>query len=470
MPQKPPISARIKADHPLARGLVGFWGLGEGGGAKAFDSTRRNDGAIGSGQTWTPGRFSGQAAQFNGSSTNAVSVAQRPAYSSAAGMTVSGWAYYLGAATVFRLVEQLDTDWVIRLDDMDPTHCAVQVIPSFAEGGLITAGSWFHFAWVADGTNFKVFVNGELVASVAQAWTTPTGTTGIAIGGSLNPLTGAMENVAIHNRGLTDSEVRMLYTDPFGFLSAQEIAEGKAPAGGSTFSDTITETVAATDGFTSVASFATALAESVSGTDAFSVTAAFSSSLSESAAATDAWTATQNFPVSLSESVAATDNLAVAASFVGALSENATVTDSFSATAAFVSSLSETLAATDSTVTGVAASWTDSASASDSIGAIFSAVGSDAESVAATDGVSVVAQFVGAVTETVTAGDSYSAILQTSASLTETVSTGDGYATGGGTIQPVPTPTLDDDPNRIRHNRYLRHHSSIRPRFCFPDN
>lgn len=415
MSQKPPTGSRVNASHPLANGLVSHWLLGEGGGSKAFNSVRLSDsdaGTIASGVTWGPGPFGGKAATIN-ATADGVSIPQLPGYSAARGISVSFWAKFTPAATVFRPIQQKDGDWILRFDDFNATQCNLQIIPTFAEAGVISQGVWAHCVFVADGTNFILYVNGEFVTSAANAWA-PTGTNGISIGGSVNPLDGSIENVAIYARPITASEVRMLYGDPFGFLIAPAADDGKAPAaGGTAFTASLAEGLTLTDGFAASAAFMAALSEGMNLSDALAAAAAFNAAwgegvtftdsasgsaglqaaLSETVTLTDGWSSAAGFKAALSEGLTLTDTLAAQAAFAAALSEGVTFVDTLAAQAAFTAALSEGMTLTDSETTG---------------GAGLAGV---TEAVTFTDAYTAAAAFRAAVAETMTFGDAWAGTL-----------------------------------------------------------
>lgn len=394
MPQKPPTGTRINANHPLANGLVSHWLLGEGGGAKAFNSLRLSDSdaaAIASGVTWGAGPFGGKAPIIN-ATTDAVLIPQLPGYSSARGITVSFWAKFTPTASTWRPIQQKDGDWIIRFDNFNATQCNLQIIPTFAEAGTINQGVWAHCVFIADGTNFILYVNGELVTSAANAWA-PTGTSGISIGGSINSLDGAIENVAIYARPITPAEVRMLYSDPFGFLIAPASAEGKAPAGGTAFTASLAESITLSDSYAASAAFAAALAEGMTLSDAFAAIAAFSAALSEGITLTDSAAGSAAFNAALGETITLTDGWSASAGFAAALAEGVTLTDTLSAQAAFAAALSEGMTLSDSESTGGV--W----------------LGSVTETVTFTDAYAAVASFKGGLAETMTFGDGWAGTL-----------------------------------------------------------
>ena len=63
---KPLRGTLLNRTHPLDRGLIGYWSLGEGTGKRAWDhSGNANEGVLAGGSSWTAGR-KGWATNFDG--------------------------------------------------------------------------------------------------------------------------------------------------------------------------------------------------------------------------------------------------------------------------------------------------------------------------------------------------------------------------------------------------------------------
>jgi hypothetical protein len=446
MPQKPPVWSRINREHPLMRGLVGCWMFNEAGGLYAHDAAfgAYNRADLVNGPTWAPG-YDGPCLSFDGSNDYVkttrndfdlcVNTASPLTFVALINPTLTGAAARQGIVNIGEFNDLNFSSVFMILSSTGELIWSIDPAGTTASSGLLAAANkWQRVAMVRNASEVRFFLESSK-SVISNASASGVGTDPIIIGnaarngaiGSFN-FSGKIGSVLVYNRALSDGEVQQLFADPYVLFSEDETL-GFVAAGAGSFTASLTESVAATDAYSATAAFASALSESAAATDAFSATAAFSAALSASAAATDAWTAT----------------------------------------AQFSASLSETVAATDSVNTGFVAAWTDSVSATDAVSVTFNAAGSGAETAAATDSVSATLQGVGALTETVTAGDSFTAILSAQASLTETVTASDGYGGVSGTVQPPVVQPPPDDPNRIRHNRYLRDHSAIRPKFCFPD-
>ena len=223
------------------------------------------------------------------------------------------------------------------------------------------------------------------------------------------------------------------------------------PAGGTTYNDSISESIATADTVTGLISTATmavsetaATADTVSATIvtatmAISESAATSEtvtgtivtatmSVGESVATADTVSGALVMPGSLSESIATSDTVSAVLVAVGSISETAAAADTVTATLDAVGSIAETAAATD-TVTGTIVTATmavaESAAITDTVtgGSLYN--DSVSESIATADTVSATLVAVGAVSETAAVTDTVSATLVAVGAIAETVSTAD---------------------------------------------
>ncbi len=84
------------------------------------------------------------------------------------------------------------------------------------DGNTLVPGEWKHVAFVHDGTNDKIFMNGVLVATKAVAGTMNSTTHPLGIGFNAvdggNWFDGAMDEVAIYNYALSNADITSLYT------------------------------------------------------------------------------------------------------------------------------------------------------------------------------------------------------------------------------------------------------------------
>ncbi len=209
-------------------GLLGWWKFDETSGTTASDSSGSgNNGTLGGAPTWVSGKING-ALSFGGSADsvniNKSLVSTTGSYSVAAWVklnnlngwqtavsqdwaTISGFYLQYGAA--------LGNKFGFSLQSSDSVSSTSTRALSNASP---VAGAWYHIVGVRDSTNnqIKLYVNGSLNAS--QAYSAPWSAAGNTVigrgkwnGGSVDWFNGAMDDVRIYNRVLSDSEVSGLY-------------------------------------------------------------------------------------------------------------------------------------------------------------------------------------------------------------------------------------------------------------------
>ncbi|MFZ2189783.1 MAG: LamG-like jellyroll fold domain-containing protein [Candidatus Magasanikiibacteriota bacterium] len=77
----------------------------------------------------------------------------------------------------------------------------------------LISNNWYHIASTYDGTNFKMFVNGSLVATSTGSATIDSNTNPLRIGGySSNYFKGSLDDVRVYNRALSVKEVTQLFS------------------------------------------------------------------------------------------------------------------------------------------------------------------------------------------------------------------------------------------------------------------
>lgn len=244
-PVNPPVTPPITppttgTDVTFGNSLVGNWKLN----GNALSTLGRDNGkVVGSGVTWVPGKF-GQAAHFDGKSYIeipdedyfspstfgqhlTVSFWVKPDDYNFAGENSEGYIHFLGKQ---EWNSAPNYEWVFRLYN----HTAFDEFPRperlsfyvFNKGGGLGAASelnyaapaaqWTHIVGEIDGANTKFYVNGKMVDMDPVAEyniNMSNGNAPVRIGtADMDSFyKGAISNVMIYNRALTDSEVQQLY-------------------------------------------------------------------------------------------------------------------------------------------------------------------------------------------------------------------------------------------------------------------
>ena len=89
-------------------------------------------------------------------------------------------------------------------------------MPDPVEGSEIVIGEWIHLVATYDGEKASLYYDGELVDMIDHSTPIPQNNSGFAIGhqtAGLSTYFGAMDDVLIYNRALTQEEVTMIFND-----------------------------------------------------------------------------------------------------------------------------------------------------------------------------------------------------------------------------------------------------------------
>jgi len=230
MPQlKPTRGIRLNKSHPLARGLVGCWLFNEGSGNKVSDlSGNGNNGTLqGTAPSWSSGKF-GPAVLLPGTDEY----------------------INVGTSDFFNITTPFTLSICVSRANVDAYHGLIQRqggAPNYRGYGLgivikdvanantvrfwtgdewlystttITDSNWHHIVAVWDGTKTYIYIDGVLDISATPASTDlnnpgDTLSFGAFQAGTSNWLPGRLDLPVIWNRALSDSEIALLYREPF---------------------------------------------------------------------------------------------------------------------------------------------------------------------------------------------------------------------------------------------------------------
>lgn len=207
--------------NSLLNGLVGYWTMQENGGTVLNDSSPSGiNGALNGSYTWAPSyiQFSGagyanvgKPAVLNISHTGSISIW----YSGAGG----SWMTILGTY-------DLDTDtngYCLYVDNGNSPLGRVGLALSNATSynAALTAasasdGNWHHIVGTWDGTNAKIYIDGNLSNTISQTLDPSVGVNNFNIGrnsaGSDTYFTGRVKYARVYNRALTAPEISSIYS------------------------------------------------------------------------------------------------------------------------------------------------------------------------------------------------------------------------------------------------------------------
>lgn len=226
---KPPLGAQINCAHPLARGLVGFWLFNEGGGDKAYDlSGYGNHGTLTNmafpptvNSGWIPAKF-GTGLSFDGTD-DYVSITDNSSLDISDEITLEVWVYLTSYPTN-------DTAFVGKYRNYGMGIKGTTHVLSYHEVGntvglsVVPLNQWNHLVVTAKniGDEVKFYMNGELNRERTD-WTvnltTNNNSLGIGYDETFTYLNGLIDQVRIYNRALSATEIRELYTNPFGMFT-----------------------------------------------------------------------------------------------------------------------------------------------------------------------------------------------------------------------------------------------------------
>ena len=233
--------------HPLARGLVGCWLINEGNGSLANDiSGYKNHGIFKEGTSWSSSHFGGGLYVDGGD--NWVDCGANSIFDSAFGtnrFTISIWVKRLQLNGYQGIINKRDSYYYSASPGglfMDSNGSTLRfVIGTGYESQtydslttVTTLNGWHHIVAVADGTYMYLYKDGLLVGGPSVITKNPpTNTDNVTIGCQLpehREFRGIIDEVIIYNRGLSYSEVKQLYQDPFAAIKTPSVLRLYAPA------------------------------------------------------------------------------------------------------------------------------------------------------------------------------------------------------------------------------------------------
>jgi len=206
-------SGLVNAD--IEQGLVGHWAFDDGQGTTAQDTSgNNNDGTLNGGARWVEGAVGG-AIEFNG--TDAYVGTGVSLLNSMSQFTLAGWvsAGNPGSSRI-GLFGQND---LIEMGFMSGnSEIWTAVTGTTTTGWPFENYTWHHLAAVANGTDMRIYHDGQLVVTGAAATANfGTSTYAFNIGGggvwdaTGNWFIGMIDDVRVYNRALTPDDVVELY-------------------------------------------------------------------------------------------------------------------------------------------------------------------------------------------------------------------------------------------------------------------
>ena len=210
-------------------GMVGYWKFDEGSGTTAYDAMGDNDGTI-QGATWTTG-IVGNALSFNGSGNRVL----LGFIASTDHVTLEAWVklpsdpVYDSPIIAKERASGYGGSYNLALQPTRQPRFLINVgvyWDFLYSPNLIDVNVWYHLAGTYDGSEMKIYVNGELKSTLPVVGSVQEGGKPVYIGnnGGGRYHKGLIDEVAIYNRALTACEVNQHYQnglDGFGYELVQ---------------------------------------------------------------------------------------------------------------------------------------------------------------------------------------------------------------------------------------------------------
>lgn len=210
-------TAQFCVPHPPD--LVSWW-PGDG---NANDIGDGNNGTPQNGATFGPGMV-GEAFSFDGVD-DVVAVPDSPNlnFNSASPITIDLWAFRTGTSPVMHLVGKRSGcsgglfNYQMALNTLSGQ--GLQFGSGLGPGNEVATGmdlplnTWTHLAGTFDGSVFRFYINGQLVATSGAGMLGPTTADPFLIGGAgtCARFAGLIDEVEIYNRALSTSEIQAIY-------------------------------------------------------------------------------------------------------------------------------------------------------------------------------------------------------------------------------------------------------------------
>jgi len=202
------------SENVNAQGLVGYWKFDEGSGATAEDSSGyNNDGTI-HGATWSSDCKSGNCLKFDGID-DYVRVEDSDSLDISKQITLTAWIHPYQLTGRREILSKLDAYWFNVQDGKLCSYlsgissaysCSIDSIPT---------NDWTHVAMTYDGSNMKLYINGQVDSSFPLTGdiqkTIDFLTIGIQPNNLLSQFDGIIDEVKVWNYALTEEEISEEY-------------------------------------------------------------------------------------------------------------------------------------------------------------------------------------------------------------------------------------------------------------------
>ena len=198
--------------------LISLWHLDENSGTTAFDSEDGNNGTI-YGASWTEG-ISGSALHFNGED-DYVSAPDADNLDLTDSLTIMAWAKTEENKTA-KVAQKGDWDgYSIALDVWNGWKCSIRMADNTKHGlkweeGIPLFDEWYHIALTYNGSQLKLYVNGQEKNSKAVSGSLKVNQRPVCFGsdeGAQKFFKGTIDEIYIYGRALGSEEIQEIYNE-----------------------------------------------------------------------------------------------------------------------------------------------------------------------------------------------------------------------------------------------------------------
>jgi len=224
--------------------LVGWWQLDEGSGTTAFDSSGNgNDARFEGSPVWEDGKL-GKALKFNGSSDYLAAPDSESLDINGDQLSIAAWingeAWPAAEHIVRKIADTAQSPIYVFRVQPD----SVRAILSTSEGNTTIQGTtvlatneWIHVALAYDGGEARIYVNGQLDASMSVSGELAESSNELRIGRGdpAGYFVGMIDDVRLYNHALTENE---LVSAMEGSGAEYPLARGPNPSDGALHSNT----------------------------------------------------------------------------------------------------------------------------------------------------------------------------------------------------------------------------------------
>ncbi len=225
---------------PVSAELIGWWKFDDGSGTTAADSsTRGQNGTLTGGPVWSSAGKYGGCLQFDGTDDYVVATGTFPMPQ----YTISVWfredratgdqrdiLSVEGAGNTSGVLLEVGTDGRLRFLHRAPLGTTGG--PSIYSPTAPTAAAWHHMAAVKSATEMLIYVDGQMVASQADATTFDAAPTFVYIGvldtRMMRMWPGLLDDVKIFDTALSAAEVAVAMALPVTGLATNPVPANKA--------------------------------------------------------------------------------------------------------------------------------------------------------------------------------------------------------------------------------------------------